>query len=157
MDTYSVHFSFSQHFDFPAEEVFDWCTDYAPVDLELMGESGRRKVKRLNEDTFILTDEYGTKDKKVLRTRLSTKVVRAYRERLSWTNTRISSDGAYSQFLYQLVPEDGGSRLEYTGSQIFPGKNPGPKKLAAIAKRLSAEDSRSWRNLARAMAVDLSK
>ncbi len=157
METYSVRFWFNQHFDFPAAEVFGWCTDYTPTDLELMGESGRRKVDRINEDTFILTDEYGTKDERVLRTRFSKKVVRIYPERLSWTNTRISSDGVYSQFLYQLVSEKGGSRLEYTGSQIFPGKKPGAKKLTAIAKRLTAEDSASWRNLAKAMAKDLSQ
>jgi hypothetical protein len=156
MDTYSVHFWFSQHFDFPAEAAFNWCTDYSPDDLNLMGNGGRRKVERLNDDTFILTDEYGTNDEKVLRTRLSKKVVRIYPERLCWTNTRISPDGIHSQFLYQLVPEEGGSRLEYTGSQIFPGKSPGRKKLAEIAKRLTAEDSASWRNLAKAMAKDLS-
>jgi hypothetical protein len=157
METYSVHFGFSQHFDFPAAKAFDWCTDYAPGDLELMGNGGRRKVQRVSEDTFILTDEYGTKDGSVLRTRYSKKVVRLYPERFSWTNTRVSSDGMYSQFLYQVVTEEGGSRLEYTGSQIFPGRRPGPKKLAAIAKRLTAEDSASWRNLAKAMAADLSK
>ncbi|HME18228.1 MAG TPA: SRPBCC family protein [Nitrososphaerales archaeon] len=157
METYSVHFSFSQRFDFPASKVFDWCTDYTPSDLELMGENGRRRVERINDDTFILTDEYGTTDKSVLRTRVSAKVVRVYPEGLSWTNTRISPDGMYSQFLYQLVPEKGRSRLEYTGSQIFSGKRPGKRKLAAIAKRLTAEDSKSWRNLARAMASELSE
>ncbi|MGP8124424.1 MAG: hypothetical protein ACLQEQ_00935 [Nitrososphaerales archaeon] len=157
METYSVHFGFSQHFDFPAAEAFEWCTDYSPGDLDLMGNGGRRKVQRVNEDTFILTDEYGTKGESVLRTRRSKKVVRIYPERLGWTNTRVSSDGMYTQFLYQIVPEEGGSRLEYTGSQIFPGRRPGPKKLAEVARRLTAEDSASWRNLARAMAADLSK
>jgi hypothetical protein len=157
METYSVHFGFCQHFDFPAARVFDWCTDYAPDDLELMGSGGRRTVQRVNEDTFILTDEYRAKGEGVLRTRYSKKVVRVYPERLSWTNTRVSTDGMYTQFLYQIVPEEGGSRLEYTGSQIFPGRRPGPKKLAAIAKRLTAEDSATWRNLAKAMAADLSK
>jgi hypothetical protein len=157
METYSVHFSFRQHFDFPASKAFAWCTDYSPDDLYMMGENGRRKVKRANEDTFILRDEYGGGEEGVLRTRVSTKVVRIYPERLSWTNTRTSSDGRYSQFLYQIVPEEGGSRLEYVGSQVFPGKKPGAKKMAEVAKRLTEEDSRSWRNLARAMARDLSK
>jgi len=157
MEAFSVHFRFSQHFDFPAAKAFAWCTDYTPEDLELMGMSGRRRVERFNEDTFILSDEYDLKDESVLRTRLSQKVVRVYPERLSWTNTRISPDGIYSQFLYQIVPEQGGSRLEYTGSQVFQGKKPGPKKLAAIARKLTAEDSKSWRSLARAMSKDLSR
>jgi lipid A disaccharide synthetase len=157
METYSVHFKFSQHFDFSATKAFDWCTDYSPNDLNIMGNGGRRKVQRLNEDTFILTDEYEMKDEKVLRNRISKKVVRIYPELLSWTNTRISSDGKYTQFLYQIVPEENGSRREYNGSQIFHGKRPARNKLAAMAKRLTAEDSASWRNLARAMAKDLSK
>jgi hypothetical protein len=155
METYSVRFRFSQHFDVPAAKAFEWCTDYAPGDLEMMGNGGRRKVQRLNDDTFILTDEYEASDESVLRTRRSKKVVRVYPESLSWTNTRLSSDGKYTQFLYQIVPEGKGSRLDYTGSQIFPGRKPGPKELAAIAGRLVAEDSASWRNLAKAMAADL--
>jgi len=157
METYSVHFKFSQHFDFPAIEAFAWCTDYSSDDLDLMGNGGRRKVQRVNDDTFILTDQYTAKDKTVLRTSRSKKVVRIYPEILSWTNTRVSQEGKYTQFLYQILPEEGGSRLEYTGSQVFPGKRPGQKKLAEIASRLTAEDSASWRNLAKAMTVDLSK
>jgi len=152
--SYSVHFRFSQHFDYPAEEAFRWCTDYAAGDLVLMGDQGHRKVERINEDTFILTDDFETKDGKVTKEKL----VRIYPESYSWTNTRISFDGKFSQFLYQIVAEDRrSSRLEFTGSQIFPGKNPGKAKLAAMARQLVAEDSESWRNLAKAMVDDYSK
>ena len=154
VETYSVYYRFSQHFDFPSEEAFRWCTDYAPGDIELMGEKGRRKVKRLNDDTFVLNDKYKTKQGKVVKKRL----VRIYPERLSWTNTRVSKDGRYSQFLYQIVAEEGGgSRLDFAGSQIFSGKKPGKAKLDAIAKQLVTDDSAAWRNLAKAMAKDLSK
>ena len=154
METYSVHYRFSQHFDFPPEEVFQWCTDYAPGDIELMGNKGRRKVKRLNDDTFVLNDKYKTKEGKVVKKKL----VRIYPERLSWTNTRVSKDGRYSQFLYQIVAEEGGGcRLDFSGSQIFSGKKPGKAKLDAIAKQLDTEDSAGWRNLAKAMAKDLSQ
>jgi len=154
VETYSVHYGFSQHFDFPPEEAFRWCTDYAPGDVELMGEKGRRKVKRLNEDTFVLTDKYKTKEGDVVKRRL----VRVYPERLSWTNTRVSKDGRHSQFLYQVVAEErGGSRLDFTGSQIFYGKKLGKSKLDAMAKQLATEDAAAWRNLAKAMAKDLSE
>jgi len=154
VETYSVHYGFSQRFDFPPREAFRWCTDYAPGDIELLGEKGRRRVKRLNEDTFLLNDTYNTKEGKVIKKRL----VRIYPELLSWTNTRVSKDGRYSQFLYQIVPEEGGvSRLDFSGSQIFSGKKPGKAKLDAIAKQLVNEDSAGWRNLAKAMAKDLSK
>jgi len=153
MESYSVHFRFSQHFDFPASEAFAWCTDYDPGDIGLMGSEGRRKVQRLNEDTFILTDSYAPKDQRGTRRKL----VRVYPERLSWTNTRISPEGRHSQFLYQIVPEEGGSRLEFVGSQVFKGKKPGAAKLAEVARDLVAEDSASWRNLAKAMAKGLAK
>jgi len=154
VETYSVHYGFSQHFDFPPQAAFLWCTDYAPEDIELMGEKGRRKVKRLNEDTFVLNDKYKTKEGKVVKKRL----VRVYPERLSWTNTRVSKDGRHSQFLYQIVAEErGGSRLDFVGSQIFTGKKPGKAKLDGMAKQLATDDSAAWRNLAKAMAKDLSK
>ena len=152
METYSVHYGFSQHFDFSPHEAFRWCTDYAPEDLELMGERGRRKVKRLNDDTIVLNDKYRTKEGKVVKKRL----IRIYPERLSWTNTRLSKDGRYSQFLYQIVAEEGGgSRLDFAGSQIFQGQSPGKARLDVMARQLSSEDSASWRRLARAMAEDL--
>ncbi len=153
MKSYSVHFGFSQHFDFTAQQAFAWCTDYAPGDLNLMGERGTRSVRRINEDTFVLTDEYVREEGNVIKE----KAVRIYPERLCWTNTRISKNGMLSQFLYQIVPEKGGSRLEFTGAQIFDGRRPTPKKLAAIAKQLTKEDSASWRNLAKAMAEDLTQ
>ena len=152
MESYSVHYGFSQHFDFSPQEAFRWCTDYSPKDLELMGEKGRRKVKRLNDDTLVLSDKYRTKEGKVVKKRL----IRIYPERLSWTNTRISKDGRHSQFLYQIVAEEGGgSRLDFVGSQIFQGKSPGKARLDVMARQLSSEDSVSWRRLAKAMAEDL--
>ena len=152
VETYTVHYGFSQHFDFPPEDAFRWCTDYAPEDVELMGEKGRRKVKRLNDDTFVLNDKYKTKDGKVVKKRL----VRIYPERLSWTNTRLSKDGRHSQFLYQIVEEEGGgSRLDFVGAQIFSGRKPSKAKLDAMSKQLAGEDSVAWRNLAKAMAKDL--
>jgi len=119
-----------------------------------MGDEGHRNVQRVNDDTFILTDDFETKEGRLTKEKL----VRIYPESLSWTNTRISFDGKFSQFLYQIVAEGkGGSRLDFTGSQIFPGKNPGRAKLTAMAKRLVIEDSASWRNLAKAMSEELSK
>ena len=152
MNSYSVHFKFSQHFDFPPEEAYKWCTDYEPGDIRLQGKDGVRKVQWINEDTVILTDTSFTGTRKVARRKL----IRLYPERLSWTNTRISPEGRHSQFLYEIVAEKGGSRLDFTGSQVVLGKRPSSAKLAALAAKEVKEDSASWRNLARAMAKDLS-
>jgi len=151
MESYSVHFKFSQHFDFPAEEAYAWCTDYDSGDIGLAGQRGRRSIQRINEDTLVLTDTYFTDGGKVVRKKL----VRLYPESLSWTNTRISAEGRFSQFLYRIIPEAEGSRLEFTGSQVLPGKKPSAKKVAALAKKYAEEDSDSWRNLAEAMERDL--
>ena len=151
MKSYSVHFRFSQHFDFPAEEAYRWCTDYDSGDIGLAGERGSRAVRRINEDTLVLTDTYFTDKGKVARRKL----VRLYPEIHSWTNTRISAEGRYSQFLYQIIPEAEGSRLEFRGSQVIPGKKPPAPKLAALARKEVKEDSQSWRNLAKAMGEDL--
>src|SRR5438876_1211334 len=147
MKSYSVHFRFSQHFDFPAEEAYRWCTDYDSGDIGLAGERGSRAVRRINEDTLVLTDTYFTDKGKVARKKL----VRLYPEIHSWTNTRISAEGRYSQFLYQIIHEAEGSRLEFRGSQVIPGKKPPALKLAALARKEVKEVSQSWRNLANAM------
>ena len=151
MNSYSVHFRFSQHFDFPAEDAYNWCTDYDSGDIGLAGDRGSRAVRRMNEDTLVLTDTYFTGKGKVVRKKL----VRRYPETHSWTNTRISTEGRFSQFLYRIIPEAEGSRLEFTGSQVIPGKKPTALKLAALARKYVKEDSQSWRKLARAMEEDL--
>jgi len=152
VNSYSVHFRFSQHFDFPAEAAYRWCTDYEPGDIRLHGKDGLRRIRWVNGDTVLLTDIEFTDSEKTAKRKL----VRLYPETLSWTNTRLSSEGRHSQFLYQIVAENKGSRLDFTGSQVFSGKRPSPAKLAAMAAELAKEDSTTWRNLARAMARDLS-
>jgi hypothetical protein len=150
--SYSVHFRFSQHFDFPPERAYRWCTDYDSGDIKLQGNQGLRKIRWVDEDTVLLTDVSISSKGTVSRRKL----VRLFPERLSWTNTRISSEGRHSQFLYEIVAEKGGSRLDFTGSQIFEGRRPSSVKLEAMAGDLAKEDSAVWRNLARAMAKDLS-
>ena len=127
MKSYSVHFRFSQHFDFPAEDAYKWCTDYDSGDIGLAGDRGSRAVRLMNEDTLVLTDTYFTGKGKVVRKKL----VRLYPETHSWTNTRISTEGRFSQFLYRIIPEAEGSRLEFTGSQVIPGKKPTASPRAA--------------------------
>jgi hypothetical protein len=150
MESFSVHYRFTQHFDFPARAAYRWCTDYDSGDIDLGGERGKRSIRWLNEDVLILTDTYFTGKVNIVKKRL----IKLYPERLWWTNTRISRDGRYSQFLYRVVPERGGSRLYFTGSQMFAGRATASGR-AALARRLAREDSALWRNFAKAMAKDL--
>jgi hypothetical protein len=153
MPTYTVHFGFSQKFPFSAAEAYEWCTDYDAGDLKLEGLEGNRKIEWTDDDTVILTDTRKVDGKKVTKT----KVVRLYPKLLFWTNTRISEQGKYSQFIYQIVPEGKNvSRLDYHGAQIEEADTkPSSKEIAAMAKKLVKEDSQAWVNLAEAMRKDL--
>jgi len=152
MKSFSVHYKFSQHFDVPARKAYDWCTAYDPSDIELGGQKGSRSIRWLNDTALVLTDSYFTGKSKVVKRRL----IKLYPESLWWTNTRISADGKYSQFLYQILPEPGGSRLVFTGNQIFAG-TAGASRRAALARQLAKEDAELWRVYAKEMAKDLAK
>jgi hypothetical protein len=148
-----VHYSFSQRFSVPVEEAFRWSIDYDPDDYALMGIDGRRKIKKLAEDTFILEDTRRTGKVSVKKTRL----IRIDHERRAFTNTHIDGPTPHSQFWYELFPEeDGGSRLDFTGLYLLPSK----KKLSkAEVEKIAADerrgDSNIWKNLAKSMEADL--
>ncbi|MGA2663993.1 MAG: hypothetical protein ABSF83_03530 [Nitrososphaerales archaeon] len=160
-NSYSVRYRFSQPFDFPAVAAYRWCTDYQPDDWALMGEEGTRKIEHINEDTLILTDTVTAgKDGPVTKERL----VRLNPERLAWTNTHLAGPNKHSQFWYQIVEGEGrgkkrqGSRLEFTGLQVYHGgAPPSPEKLAKMADRLVIVDSGAWKLLAEEMRKDLGK
>jgi hypothetical protein len=152
MDSYSIHYSFSQRFHVPARAAFDWCVDYRPDDWERMGKRGTRKIRRINEDTLVLTDTYPGQRGPVTKTRL----VRLNPQLLAWTNTHIAGPNRHSQFWYQIVEEGKGrSRLDFTGLQVNYGKRPSATTIAEMAGELRNDDSRMWVLLAREMHKDL--
>jgi hypothetical protein len=118
MEAYSIHYHFSQRFDFAAEEAYEWCVSFDAGDVVRMGKRGSRRIKWIDDDTLILTDTVlpqGGRGKGTTKRRL----VRLYPERLTWTNTRLSPVGRYSQFLYEIISEGATAcRLEFTGSHI---------------------------------------
>jgi hypothetical protein len=152
--SYSVHYNFSQRFDFPARAAYDWSMDYRTDDIERMGKRGTRKIQRINDDTLVLTDTFFLdKGERVSKRRL----IRMYPELLTMVNTRLSADGLHSQFVYQFVDEgQGRSRLDFRGAQVFYGEKPAPSKIAALAKEMAKEDSAIWVTFAKAMKDDLS-
>jgi len=155
MASYSVHYKFSQLFDFPPQAAYKWCTDFQTGDVVLMGKKGDRQIRRINEDTLVLDDTYFGEGGKTVKKRL----IRLYPERLAWTNTRISAEGKFSQFLYEIFPDgENGSRLDFTGSQIFYSSDkPSAAKIASISDELRNEDAAGWKLLAEAMKKDLYK
>jgi len=150
-----VRYSFTQKFSVPVEEAFRWSIDYDPDDFSLIGFEGRRKVKKLSEDAFILEDARKTDDGWVEKTRL----VRINPERRSFTNTHISGPTLHSQFWYEFFPEGkGGSRLEFTGLLLYPSeKRLSSEQVAKMAAEERKGDSKNWKNLAKAMEAYLKK
>ena len=155
MHHYSVRYHFSQRFNAPASDAFEWATDYGPGDLALMGEGGRRSVKALSDDVVILTDLFHVRGKGRV---TKEKLVRIYGERLFWTSTHLTGPNRHSQFLYQIAQEGNDmSRLDFTGSQVFHDeKEPPAQMIRSMARTLTKEDSLAWRRLARAMEKDFS-
>ena len=150
-----VRYSFSQKFSVPVEDAFAWSLDYDPNDFALMGLEGRRKIRRLADDTFILEDTRRVGKRLVKKTRL----IRVNHARRAFTNTHIAGPTPYSQFWYEFFPEkDGGSRLDFTGLFLLPSrKKLSVEEVAKIAEAERRGDSNIWKNLAKAMEADLKR
>ncbi len=150
--SYPIRYSFSQTFDVPAKQAFRWCVDYKADDWKRMGKNGMRKIRRLNEDTLILTDTVVTDGQSVTKRRL----VRLNSNRLAWTNTHVDGPNKHSQFWYQIVPLGRNrSRLDFTGLQVnYAKRRPSASKVAALARKIRKEDSGVWVLLAKEMSKD---
>jgi len=152
MRSYSVHYKFSQHFDFPANEAFEWSMDYDKDDIARMGKEGTRRIKKINQDTLVLTDILTSGRRPDVKRRL----VRIYPELLTMVNTRLSAGSRYSQFIYEFVPEGkNSSRLDFTGAHVFYGKKPSPSKLEELAHEMAEDDAQIWKHLAEEMKKNL--
>jgi len=146
---FSVRYKFSQKFRVPARKAFEWCTNYEPSDIALMGDVGKRSIVIISEDTLILDDTIRV-GKTVVKKK---KLVRIYKEDLFWTSTHLVSPVKYSQFLYRISPESkSSSRIDFVGLQVEPGKI---ENLSARAQELRKIDSTLWKKFAAEMEKDL--
>jgi len=150
MQAFSVSYKFSQRFPVPAQEAFDWATDYQPNDLALMGEKGKRTIRKVTEDTIILKEDITHAGRKISKMKL----VRLNPRALSWHNIHIRGPNKYSEFLYEINPEGKDrSKLTFTGLLVLYSKDRlSSQKLKQIANREKQYDSKSWKRLANAMA-----
>ena len=150
---YSVKYGFNQTLSASAREAFDWCTDYQPYDFALMKEQGKRSIRKINDDTILLTEQI----RKGKRTEKKTKLVRLNRPELSWTNTHISGPNKHSQFLYRIEPEGKNrSRLFFRGLLIcYSRERLTRSELKKIGKQEREGDSTVWRHLAAALRQDI--
>jgi len=149
----SIRYDFSQLFRVSAAAAFRWCTDYSPADHALMGLKGKRKVKRLSEDTLILDDTLYPAGRAVQKTKL----IRIDHKRMHYYNIHLTGPTKNSLYFYQIVPiSENSSRLDYTAYEIYyPKKAPSAEQLGAIRSAESASWHTEWGNLARAMEQDV--
>jgi hypothetical protein len=153
---YSLRYHFSQIFSIPPLEAYKWCTDYDPNDLTLMHQKGKREITCLTENTIILTDSFSS-EKETIKTN---KLIQLYPDRLSWTNTHLSGPNKYSQFLYEIKPENkGSSKLNYIGLQLE-YKKPielGKKEIEVREIEQRNQDAAVWKIIAKEMEKELGK
>jgi hypothetical protein len=112
--------------------------------------NAKREILRVSDSTIILTDVYYDKKQSTEKQKL----VCLYPNQLTWTSTHLTGPNKYSQFLYQIVPEnESTSRLDFTGLQIeYIGKKRlNRKEVELLAAKLRSEDSAVWRLLATEM------
>jgi hypothetical protein len=151
----AVHYGFSQSFNVSARKAYEWCTDYGPGDMALMREeNATREVHHISGDVILLNDTYTIEGKTVVKQKL----VCLYSNRLTWTSTHLTGPNRYSQYLYEIVPQNGGQCcLNFTGLYLnHTIKEASEEKEAErLAKDLKKMDSENWKLLAKEMEKDL--
>jgi hypothetical protein len=150
----SIRYRFTQKIPVQAKAAFDWCTDFTPNDHALMGDlQSERKITRISDGVMVLDEVFRISEGEVVKQKLVT----LYPDRLFWVATHLTGPNQYSQFTYQITPENGGSQLEFTALNIEHDKNLTKAEVAALSERLCREDAEAWRLLATAMTKDLIK
>jgi hypothetical protein len=146
---YSVKYGFNQALAVPAEQAFDWCTDYQPYDLVLMKEDGKRTIRKITDDTILLIETTRRNNRSIKKTKL----VRLNRPELSWTNTHTAGPNRHSQFLYKIVPEGKTRcRIYFKGLLVwYSRKKLRRRQLLKIGREERQADSTAWRHLATAL------
>ena len=149
----STKYEFSQRFNVPAAQAFEWCTDYDSKDHNLMGNKGFRRVTRVSDDTVFLEDTVYQDGRAVTKK----KIIKIDKERMTYFNFHTTGANKNSLYFYRIIPEgDGKSRLEYTGYELtYPKRAPSKKQLAAAAEADAAARTKEWGRLADAMEREL--
>ncbi len=143
MQTIALRYAFRQPFRAPADEAFAWCTDFRPSDGGLFRDGRTRRVRRLAEDTFLLTDipRRGSGRPRISR------LVRIFPPERSWTNTHLTGPYRFSQFWYRIEP-DGTRRshLVFRGLKLERrARRASPSVIARRARAEGRSDAATWR------------
>ncbi len=139
----------------PAEEAYQWCTDFSPDDPALMAEdNAKREITKLTGSALILKEIFRTPEGTVIKEKL----VHLYPERLTWVSTHLGGPNKYSQFIYEIEAETANnSRLDFTAQHIEHQNEISPAELMKLADKLCNYDAEVWKLLAKAMDKELLK
>lgn len=150
----AIHYEFTQKFNIPAQQAFDWCTDYHPDDMKLMQEkNAARKVQSIADDVVILTDTFVNEGKSVEKQKL----VCLYPERLMWTSTHLTGPYRHSQFLYEITAQTAGkSQLKFTALSLD-YQVEDREQAERRSKDLKKLDSETWKLLTQEMEKELKR
>jgi hypothetical protein len=121
-----------------------------------MHQKGKREITHLTENTIILTDTFYNEKETIKKDKL----IQLYPDRLSWINTHLSGPNKYSQFLYEIKPENEGlSKLNYIGLQMEYKKSIkfDKKEIDALEIDQMNQDAAVWKILAKEMEKELVK
>ncbi len=152
----SAQYHFRQRFVVPSQKAYNWSTYYHPRDHKLMGmDNAARKVKRIAENTVILTDVFRTENGTVKKMKL----VQLYPDRLSWISTHLTGPNKYSQFIYEISDEGPtASHLDFTGLHLeYLKEHMEESELKMFTEKLCMDDAEVWKQLAKAMEKELGK
>ena len=119
-----------------------------------MHQKGKREITHLTETTILLTDTFYNQKESIKKNKL----VQLYPDRLSWTNTHLSGLNKYSQFLYEIKPENkSSSKLNYIGLQMEYKKSIklGKKEIEAREIEQMKQDAAVWKIIAKEMEKEL--
>jgi len=151
-----IRYHFTQAFNFPAKETYEWCTDFTPQDHQLLGEENtKREVYRISDSTIILKEIIQTANGVIKKDKL----VQLYPNRFSWVSTHLSGPNKYSQFIYEISETSTStSCLDFTALHLEKfNKELNRKEVEAMAESFCKYDSNVWRLLAKAMVRELRK
>ena len=145
----SIKYHFTQVFNAPVKKAFSWCTNFDPIDHQLMNEeNAEREIARIADGALILKDTFhlptGTVEKQ--------KLVQLYPEQYTWTSTHLTGPNKYSQFLYVIAPKGKDrSELTFSAQHLEYNEKVGTKQLS---RQLCKEDAAAWKLLARELAQE---
>jgi hypothetical protein len=150
-----IQYRFSQRFNLPASDAYEWCTDFTPGDSVLMREKNvTREVQQITENTFILTDKFQVGSE----TTVKQKLVCLYPNKLMWTSTHLTGPAKHSQFIYEIKSvTKTTSSLKFTALHLARDTKEGTVKtdIEKLAEELKKADSDVWKNLAREMEKEI--